>query len=783
MSVPDFLKGFIETVKKFAANTTDVIYADGQLIVDIQDTLYELTFRRRGGALYCIENEREYPVDQWIVERLGRLDTLARRILEYVPEDKYLIPIASQFENFLDVPDAESFDTEDTLPKLQKFLGNDDHLTGMTKITYLTADAGEGKTTLIESLARKQAQAYLDRETDWLLLPIWLGGRSFIRLDDIIIGSLTNRLRFPYYYYESILELVKLQSVVLALDGFEEMFVVNSQTDDAVSSLGSLVSRLDSNGNILVAARTAYYNYRDSQSQARLFQSISKKNYVTFAEVKLKRWTKDQFLDLANALGVKENNGAENLYDTICNTLSSKHPLLTRAVLARKLINTFLEASDQEAFLRQLSSSDGGMYFEQFVKALLEREAIEKWIDRGEVARPLLSVEDHIILLTAIAEEMWRSGEDALSGDVLKVTTELILSDELHKPSVVVEQAKFRITTHALLRLIEGTKRYEFDHEEFKSFFVGCKIADILRVKDRNLYEIRSFFRLKQFTDLSVEVSIAQLFAGNTAPCRQNLSSDLSKIASESPRTSYARQNIGSILIKSISTSDILHEDSITIRDAHFNSDSLKNVQLNRIQFETCIFERTGLDNSSFKNVHFVNCEVMYLELLDNAELNGLDFDENSMPIGISVLGVNDSVGESEKHFYSPQDIVQVLSNFGAKTPSNLENSTPIHNTKIIEEEYEIIITHRIYRYFQRTTALNENVLKTKLGTDWYRFEKDILPRLLEASILREDEYRGRGNQKRFLLGLNFDEAEKIRADSNGKFSSYLELARNKEDK
>src|SRR5439155_5933768 len=101
-------------------------------------------------------------------------------------------------------------------------------------------------------------EAYRDKKTDWLLLPITLGGRPFLRFDDVIIGALVNRFRFQVLYYETFVELVRLGVIVPAFDGFEEMFI-ESGTGEAVSALSNLLGRLRSAGNLLVSARKAYF--------------------------------------------------------------------------------------------------------------------------------------------------------------------------------------------------------------------------------------------------------------------------------------------------------------------------------------------------------------------------------------------------------------------------------------------------------------------------------------------------------------------------------------------
>ena len=54
---------------------------------------------------------------------------------------------------------------------------------GTCSVLYLTADAGEGKTTLISQLAHAQAKRFRKRDSDWLLVPISLAGKPFLRFD------------------------------------------------------------------------------------------------------------------------------------------------------------------------------------------------------------------------------------------------------------------------------------------------------------------------------------------------------------------------------------------------------------------------------------------------------------------------------------------------------------------------------------------------------------------------------------------------------------------------
>lgn len=162
---------------------------------------------------------------------------------------------------------------------------------------YLISDAGEGKTTIVNQLARQQARAYQKMQTDWLLIPFELGGRPFLRFDDIIVAVLMNKLKFPMLYYGAFIELVKLGVVIPAFDGFEEMFM-ESSTGEALSSLSSIVNNMESKGRILISARKAYFDYKSLASQFKTADTM-KSNWVSASKLSIERWEKEQFIDYA----------------------------------------------------------------------------------------------------------------------------------------------------------------------------------------------------------------------------------------------------------------------------------------------------------------------------------------------------------------------------------------------------------------------------------------------------------------------------------------------------
>jgi hypothetical protein len=199
--------------------------------------------------------------------------------------------------------------------------------------------------------------------------------------------------------------------IVPAFDGFEEMFVEGS-SGEALSAMGILVASLESQGAMVVAARRAYFEFENLRAQQRLFDTIRTYS-VGFGKLELQRWTKSQFIAYGNKRGVSK---AEELFRRVSERLTPDHPLLTRAVLVKRLVDVATTSPSLEEFLEQLQKS-GADYFSVFVRGLIEREANEKWIDRSgerDMATPLLNVEEHCELLSQIALAMWEARVDYL---------------------------------------------------------------------------------------------------------------------------------------------------------------------------------------------------------------------------------------------------------------------------------------------------------------------------------------------------------------------------------
>ena len=486
------INDFKSIVTTFADPGTELLFDRAQIVISVNGDLIDAAVSTKSGDVYVDEGSGPEPASKWILTRLARLPLLAARLREtVVATDFFVSPSASLLLTLERGPQDNTVSTDDALNTTLQTLNERSPLE--TTVLYITSNAGEGKTSLINQLALAQAQLFTENKSDWLLVPIPLGGRHFLRFDNITVGALQNRYRFPFLYYNSFLALVKMGVIVPAFDGFEEMFVEGS-SGEALSAMGILVGALDSRGAMIVAARKAYFEFENLRTQERLFESIRTYS-VGFGKLELTRWGEPQFMRYCKNRKIAD---AETIYRRVSERLKPDHSLLTRAILVKRLLDVATTSPSMDVLLVQLQKS-GADFFSVFVRSLIDREANVKWIDRSgenEVGTPVLSVEEHCELLSQVALAMWEARIDYLKRDNLEFVADYF-SESTQKNAFQAQQIRKRIQGHAMLvPSANAAQAVEFDHDEFRLFFLGEGIARQLRpMNERAKAEVLGIFR------------------------------------------------------------------------------------------------------------------------------------------------------------------------------------------------------------------------------------------------------------------------------------------------
>ncbi|MDP3859825.1 MAG: hypothetical protein Q8Q73_18855 [Stagnimonas sp.] len=727
------IQTFSRILRAFADTPTDIDLSRGQLYVQIRDEMIEAELSERSGELFVTENGDRLPAGKWLVSRVARLPILAEKIANSVDvPSTFVSPAGKVLDQFERSQSIEEKPCENVVDELRSLL--DQRLTGFTSATYLTSDAGEGKTTIINCMARQQAKAFKNKTTDWLLVPIPLGGKAFLHFDDVVVAALVNKYRFPFYYYEAFIELVRLGVLVPAFDGFEEMFI-ETASGEAVSALGTMLNALESEGSIVIAARKAYFEYQSFRTQAKLFDSIGKYE-VAFSRISLDRWSRKQFLELANSWGIQDAN---SLYDALAQRLGADHPLLTRAVLASRLIEEAIQSESVEYLIQRLGNSPQD-YFYAFVTTIVEREAKEKWTDKsGEPLKPLLSVEEHHELLSMVSAEMWNSGVESLRAEVLDVVSEMFCD---RRGAVVTRQVKERLKQHALITVSQSLRgQYAFDHEDFRKFYLGESLGSaLLRLGSIDVHSI-----LKAGTLSAITVEQACLLVARKSGDIAAVLQLVQKLASNDLPLSYVRENAGAITLYLISVHTL---QRVTVAKMTMVNSALASRSLQNVTFEDCYFQPTSTIGSTLQNCTFVRCEFERLEIGSEIQLATM--------VGCQVPNL--VLLQQDRQLFNPTEIAKSLQDVGFVIREEHQQSLAL--TSVVsdgDDSDDVELVQRVLRVFLRSTQANEGTIKMRLGARSSDFFDDLLPQLLTHGVMEEVPYRGGGVQRRFKLCVHME--------------------------
>lgn len=754
------IREFKSIVMTFADPDT-FVYQGSRILFSVNDDPIDAEVSMVDGNVHVIDSAgRKMPAHRWILRDLAKIELLASRLVDQIPPTpNFVSPSASVLPSLNRDADDRPKTVDDAAALMRDALGEDSPFE--TTVWYITSDAGEGKTSLINEVARIQARLFLDRRTDRLLVPIPLGGRSFLRFDDVTAGVLQNRYRYPFLYYNSFLALVRMGAIVPAYDGFEEMFVENG-TGEAFSALGSLVGALDSRGKVILAVRKAYFDFDDTLARERLFDSI-REHSVGFGKVALNRWDRSIFIRYCDARKVPDSAG---VYSRISERLGSDHSVLTRAVLVKRLVKMVLESSSLDEILDGLNTSSNH-FFASFVRSLIEREATEKWVDRsgkdGGPGVPLLSVDEHMDLLAQIALYMWDLRVDYLSDDNLDFVADYY-SGSTGKPPAVAAQIRNRIRDHALLvKSSSSSNAREFDHDEFRLFFLGYGVSkQIVTLDDKAIPGIHNLLRKGSFPKRALDTVVC-LLTSRDALDRLALVAYLIKIAGIDSKTSYSHETAGNIVIRLL---DGIDGQGFEIANQTFGDDALRDLKLKDLHFRDCYFASTNVASTEISNCSFVSCRFAKLKFFASTRIERVLFDECSLTV------LAEDGRESE--CWDPVEIKRKLRAFGVSFKNDVQDESN-ETDPATGEDPRLKDAMKFFRIFYRNTHVVDSVIVRRMRGRANAFSDETLPLLIRHGIVEEIPYDGGGQQRRFRLHVPMRRIQEAGSTCGGSFDAFLE--------
>lgn len=759
---------FKRVLTAFADVPGDVDVRAGKIVAQIRDEVIDVGISYStsiAGQLNVEEGGQSYEARSWLLSRVAKLPQLADRIIatttpsqEMASNSPFVVPSGSL------VPDlsvASETEGERAVPDVVE--GLLDYAThpvpGATSVLYVTSDAGEGKTTVIGQAARLQAQRYKEKKTSVLVVPIPLSGKNFLSFDDAVIAALVNKLRFNYLYFDAFIHLIRMGAVIPAFDGYEEMLVEGSK-GEAVSALGNLVQALDSSGTVFVAARRAFFEYLSFKTQARLLDAIGDRS-ASFSRLEISRWNRNQFCEYGR---LRNYGQPEQVYETVAARLGFDHPLLTRAVLVRRLFDVASDCNSAVEIAGLLGANPHD-YFFTFVDAIVKREARDKWLSRvsGEVNEPLLTVSEHHELLAAIAQEMWLSSVGSLRHDILDVIVD-IFCETRRKTPVVNRQIKERIKQHSLLA--SDTSRglaVAFDHDDFQNFYLGEALGGLLAARVKS--DLHTFLSANLLSTVTVEQAIHYL-RRVSAPIDSVLAVILAINASESG-FSFCKENCGALSIRMAEQIPV-RDDVVKLSAMVLPVDALSGRVLEGIKFDSCHFQPTSMQSSTFRQVEFASCEFERIEVdSGNRALEGTVFSD--CRIDSLYLIVKD------EYLFDPAQIHACLASLGGE----LQSLNFAEAGEITGKDDRFKVLERFLRVFLRATYVDEEVIRLRLGNAASPcFFDQILPQLLEANILEEVPWKGQGRQRRYKLTRQMSDVSDCLEEAGGAFERFLTCCR-----
>lgn len=763
-------KDFETLLRKFADDPDDVVVERDTIVFCANGENYELTLKRNeDGVLYCCETapeQREMKVRAWIARRLANFRELAEKILGAVNDDAQFISVPSCFES-LDGRDAEEA-VEKTTESLFSELSRTDSWS--THVYYLLSEAGDGKTWIMNRLARLAAQSYLDGKSSFLFLPVGLEGRPFMRFDEVVIGVLAQKYRFRRFYYEAVMELAKWGFLVLGLDGFEEM-TVEGRENKVISSLGNLLQQYDSNGSLVISARRAFYEYA-LNIQGPLMESI-RNIQVDFYAFRLRGWSQKEFMSLMRAFDFNDQS-TRRIYGRLEQRLGAEHPLLTRPVLARRLVEMLEDAETKsDGNTDRLIESFSPEHDEQkvmgaFVELLLSREATLKWIrisgTTANVHQQLLTSAEHQELMEEIAEETWLSRTELLQEDVLKSIVQLFCENKGKSPSDT-QDCMEKIVHHAMI--VKSGISYSFCHEAFRQFFLGSRIARVL-CSGRSFSLLNQVFSLDVLPDGVADIVAYWAVAGKASFA--TLQRAIDTIRRGSPRNTPINQNSASILSALWKRLAPTHAQ---FDNLYFAASATYNVPFSSTSFSNCTFENLKFPASStVGGINLQNCSVLAMSLPRNAHFGTpSSLDEASRPSKVVV----ESEGDEPFELYDPQSIINMMEKCGFILP--VSNSRPTEEGTVSREDAALFSAFdKLVRLFQRTTGVSGRLLKMKHNSDWSEWESVYLPAFVKNGLIRLAEWHGSGQDVRYVLTVSPERMESARKQCAGRFQEFCRL-------
>lgn len=706
------LKQYFQEILSFADDEDDVIIESNHITFQRLNQLVTIAIEEDNGVISISYNGNRMPYRTFLAKELAHLDIMATKILQKYP-DSGSIYVETQAQFHKGVSHLEG-NAEELL--IDECRNRNDY---ETKICFVTADAGHGKTVLLHHLQTRIAQEYKNNKSDYLFWHIDLHGRDLLRLNEAMMYEV-GILRMSGLYYNSIITLIRNGLIVLAIDGFDEL-AAEIGGEKVLGSLTNLVSELDGQGTLIAASRRTFFNTQDYLRRVKLLQS-SLNQSCEFNELKLQNWKEKECIQYLSYH--YSNAEASDEYHKMAIMLrdTDSHPVIERPFLFTKLVNYAINgnpAMRPSEFLR--SGGDQFDSINKVIEAFIRREVYKWTYFDNQTGKPYLTFDQHVDLLTEIAQEMWQSQKDYVSVETIQYIATLLMEswniEEQLKPQIL------RVAeSHAFMVIAENGDNFRrFDHEEFKDYFIACYLAKLLKhAVDHDKFDhVKSFLYYSQMQE-SVARYLKKMVNDDDV---LRIVSGLLMMKNKEWKPTYLQPNLGILLPylldNGVNSSEIIISDKLT-----FTSLVFENRLLRDITFKDCTFINISFNNTKLYNVKFEDCTFTDIRFRTNSGNIFMDviISLSSEINKVTKVDDNDANCYSE---YSPSCINVFLTKQGIKR--SVEDSCSVIINK--NSEFRKIVRRFINRFLKSTHQYEVNFAD---GQEYY----SIPPKLLKEEII-----------------------------------------------
>lgn len=700
------------------------------------DCRFEIT---QQGDIVVVTGGRTIPYRQFIVRQLGQLDVLAERIVAR----RRPIP------TFIDGPaklDTVGHGQQDgrvlDLLHSQCTAGTP----FMASVTFVTADAGLGKTALLREYQARQAAQFLEGRSPFVFWHVDLQGRQLLRLSEALLGDL-GELRVSGLWMPAILRLLRHRALVLAIDGFDELAAEQGSTD-ALGALATLIRQMEGQGQVIAASRRTFFDTEDYLRRAGLVRGMVAQP-CEFDQISLLPWTRSENLSyLAVTVSSAESQKPpEEIYDDIVEAAGGdpNHPIVTRPFLFTHVVRGLQTyGTSAQEFLGNPADGHGGV--ERVISAFVEREVELKWRFR-DTGEAYLTFEQHMRLLATIAEQMYEAQRDRLDLSLIEMLTGL-LTEEWHIDPTRRAQISEMVRMHVLLVVPsdgDSTVR-SFDHPEFREYFIAQALRQHLSdvANGKKAPNLGRFLSIAQISDATARY-VAPMVPRDPVKLLRLVDSLSSEVVQER-RPTFLQVNVGTLLPYLLDGVDP-GVPLVVNAPVVFSSLVFEGSQLMNVSFENAMLLNVSIARVTWEKIRFRKCRFVGVTVDVNSKFNDVTVED----CDIEDLRVARE-GEIQHRDYAPERIAARLQELGlaggsaTAPPASVEPDSRFHKS-----------VQRVLRLFYRTTTLPEIAVQTRFGSEAGYIVDSVMPLLEAHGILEERPWKGGGQQRIWTIRMPVD--------------------------